>query len=230
MSRPPTGPTGRQLAFPQPLREALGRDDLMVAPSNARAVALLDGWADWPDARLALVGPPASGKSHLAAIWAAETGARVVPAARLRAADAPALAEGPVAVEDGDRGVDEDALFHLWNACARTGAPLLLTARRAPADWGARLPDLASRLASLTPATIEDPDDALLGVLLVKLFADRQIAVRPALVGWLMRRIERSHAAAADAVARLDAAALAEGRPVDERLARAVLDNPGAAA
>ena len=222
--------TARQLAFPQPRRDAQGRDDLMVTPSNARALALLEGWARWPDSRLALIGPEASGKSHLAAIWADLAGARVLAAVDLAEADAPDLARAPIAVEDADRGVDEAALFHLWNACARTGAPLLLTGRAAPTDWPVSLPDLRSRLTSLTPAVIEDPDDALLGVLLVKLFADRQIAVRPGLVGWLLRRIERSHRAARDAVAQLDAAALVEGRPVDERLARDVLDKPGAAA
>ncbi|UWQ23044.1 chromosomal replication initiator DnaA [Jannaschia sp. W003] len=219
-----------QLALPIPHQEALGRDDLMVTEANADAVALLDGWQSWPDARLALVGAEGAGKTHLAHIWAAETGARVIAARDLAAPDAPAIAEAPVAVEDADRGVDETALFHLWNACARSGAPLLLTGRRAPAEWDVALPDLRSRLASLTPARIGDPDDAMLSMLLVKLFADRQVAVRPGLIGWLLRRMERSHRAAREVVERLDAAALAEGRAVDERLARAVLDNPGAGA
>ncbi|WP_308917030.1 chromosomal replication initiator DnaA [Jannaschia sp. LMIT008] len=213
----------RQLAFPQPRRDARGREDYMVTASNARAVALMDGWSSWADARLALVGPQGSGKSHLAAIWADGAGARILPARALRASDAPDLATGPLAVEDADRGVDETALFHLWNAMARTGRPLLLTGRAAPADWDVALPDLRSRLASLTPAVIEAPDDAMLSMLLVKLFADRQVAIRPALVGWLLRRMERTHRAAIDVVARLDAAGLERGQPVNETLARDVL-------
>ena len=217
---------GAQLAFPMPPRTALGRDDLMVGASNADAVALLDGWRTWPEARLALVGPEASGKSHLAAIWAGEAGARILSAAALRAEAAPDLAEGPVCVEDADRGVDEAALFHLWNACARTGSPLLLTGRMPAAEWDVALPDLASRLRSLTPARIGPPDDAMLSVLLVKLFADRQIAVRPALIGWLLLRMERSHAAARRVVDRLDRAALERGEAVDLRLARDLLGEP----
>ena len=196
----------------------------MTSESNATAVALVDSWPAWPDGRLALVGPEGSGKSHLAAIWAAEAGARIVPAADLRAPDAPALAGGPLVVEDADRGVDEAALFHLWNACAAAGRGLLLTGRAAPTEWPVRLPDLASRLASLTPARLGQPDDALLSVVLLKLFADRQLAVRPALIGYLLPRMERSHAAAQAMVDRLDAESLRRGVALNVGLARALLE------
>ncbi|KIT18158.1 hypothetical protein [Jannaschia aquimarina] len=212
-----------QLSIPLPVRVATGREDFMVSTSNAAAATAVDGWRDWPQARLALIGPEGSGKSHLVRIWAAEAGAAVLPAAKLRAEDAPSLAGGPLCVEDADRGVDEEALFHLWNATAQAGLPLLLTGRRPPSEWNVALPDLASRLASLVPVTIEAPDDALLSMILVKLFADRQLSVRPALIGWLLRRIERSHAAAIATVERLDREALAQGVALDLALARSVL-------
>ncbi len=222
-----------QLALALPRLDARGREDFMVSAANATALGLLDAWPDWPERRLALVGPEGSGKSHLAAIWAAEAGARIVEADALRAADAPALAEEPLVVEDADRGVDEEALFHLWNACAGAGRGLMLTGRAPPAAWPVRLPDLASRLSSLTPAVLEDPDDALLSVVLLKLFADRQLAVRPAIIGYLLPRIERSFAAAQAVVARLDAESLRRSAPINAALAREVvgeagsLDSPG---
>ena len=213
-----------QLSIALPRLEAQGREDFMFSASNATAVGLMDRWPDWPGGRLALVGPKGSGKSHLTAIWASEAGARIVPACDLRADDAPALAEIPVAVEDVDRGgLDEEALFHLWNACAVTGKGLLLTGRAAPSDWPVTLPDLRSRLASLTPARIEDPDDALLSVVLLKLFADRQLAVKPALIGYLLPRMERSFAAAQTLVARLDAESLARQQPIGPGLAKDIL-------
>lgn len=213
-----------QLSLALPRLDARGRDDFMVSEANATALALLDAWPAWPDRRLALVGPEGSGKSHLAAIWAAEAGARVLAAADLAARDAPALAQAPLVVEDVDRGVDEEALFHLWNACAAAGHGLLLTGRTLPADWPVALPDLASRLASLTPARIGDPDDALLSVVLLKLFADRQLAVRPAIIGYLLPRMERSFAAAREVVERLDAQSLGRGVPLNAALARQILE------
>lgn len=209
----------------------------MVSASNARALALLDGWPDWPHRRLALIGPEGAGKSHLGAIWAAAARATTIPAADLRAEAAAELSEAPVLVEDADRGVDEHALFHLWNACEGSGQGLLLTGRRAPSDWPVTLPDLSSRLASLTPATLDDPDDALLSVVLLKLFADRQLQVKPALIGFLLPRMERSFAAAQAIVARLDAESLARGGAPNQALARELLEggdapldtSPGAA-
>ncbi|MGB3408021.1 MAG: chromosomal replication initiator DnaA [Jannaschia sp.] len=223
--------TNRQLSIDLPRFDARGRSDFMVSPANATALALVDTWPDWPDHRLALVGPEGAGKSHLAAVWVAEAGARRLDAADLRAQDAPALAEGPVLVEDADRHLvgpeAERALFHLWNACAATGKGLMLTGRRPPSDWGVTLPDLASRLASLTPAILRGPDEALLSALLVKLFADRQMAVRPALVQFLLPRMERSFAAAHAMVERLDAESLARTVPVDVALAKVLLEESG---
>ena len=40
------------------------------------ALALVDSWPDWPNRIMLLVGPEGSGKSHLAAIWAEQAGAR----------------------------------------------------------------------------------------------------------------------------------------------------------
>ncbi len=59
--------------------------------------------------------------------------------------------------------------------------------------------------------------------MLVKLFADRQLAVDESLVGYLATRIERSFAAARAAVARLDREALRRQRPVTRALAAELL-------
>ncbi|WP_371154510.1 chromosomal replication initiator DnaA [Jannaschia sp. 2305UL9-9] len=217
----------RQTTIDLPHLEARGRGDFMISPANARALGLIDLWPAWPDRRLAVIGPEGAGKSHLASIWAEDAGARIIDAASLRAEEAPDLAEGPLVVEDADRRLPgaegERALFHLWNACASAGRGLLLTGRLAPSDWPVALPDLASRLSSLIPAVVEQPDEALLSAVLVKLFADRQIAVRPALVQYLLPRMERSFAAAHRIVGQLDAEALSAGQEVDIPVARRLL-------
>lgn len=223
----------RQLPLALPAAPRLGRADFCVAPSNALALRAVEGWEGWPGGKLALCGPAGSGKSHLAAIWAAETGGAVVTGACLAQADIPALAaRGRLAVDAaaavaGDRD-GERALLHLHNLLLAEGGRLLLTGRAAPARWPVGLPDLASRLAATPTAVLAAPDDALLSAVLVKLFADRQIAVPAGLISWMVARMERSFAAARDLVARIDARALAEGRPVSRALAAAVLDSdPG---
>lgn len=219
-----------QLAFNLTARPALGREDFLVSAANAEAVAMISDEAAWPSGKLALVGPPGAGKTHLVHVWAAETGARIVPASDLASADIPALAgAGHVAVEDLPHAdpAAERALFHLHNLVLAQGGRLLLTAEAPPARWPVALPDLGSRLESTAVARLGPPDDALLAAVMVKLFADRQLVVPPSVIAYVTRRIDRSFAAARDAVDRLDRAALAEGRAVTRALAAQLLDNPG---
>ncbi|SEL97837.1 dnaA protein [Roseovarius azorensis] len=218
----------RQLSFDLPVRAALGREDFFVSPANVQAVTLIEGWQNWPDRKLVLIGPPGAGKTHLAHVWAALSGARIVTGADIGNADIPTLATGSVAVEDADRIVGkcaaEEALFHLHNLTLAEGNALLLTACRPPNLWPLGLPDLASRVQGTLLAHLHEPDDALLAAVLTKLFADRQIAPSPDTIPYLARHMERSFDTARRAVARLDEAALAERRPITRALAVEVLD------
>ncbi|WP_050526043.1 P-loop NTPase family protein [Pseudorhodobacter aquimaris] len=220
-----------QLAFDLPFRTGLERGDFFVSATNAQALAALDAWRDWPSGKMVLTGPPASGKTHLAHVWSDMSGAVLVAAAGLAQADLPAIAKAPaVVVEDCEslprHSGAQEAMFHLHNMLAAKPAPLLMTAASAPRDWGLTLADLASRVQAAPLTRLEAPDDALLAAVLVKLFSDRQISVNPALVSYLLPRMERSFDAARALVARLDAAALARRSPVSRALAATVLDNP----
>jgi chromosomal replication initiation ATPase DnaA len=217
----------RQLAFDLPAAEAMTRADFFVAPSNALALQTVEAWRDWPDRKLMLIGPEGSGKSHLARIWAQQADAVILSAADLAAADIASLTGRAVAVEDVDRiGPAEAQLFHLHNLATTTGA-LLLAARTPPRDWGLRLADLFSRMQATPIAALAAPDDALLSAVLVKLFADRQVAVAPNLIPYLISRMPRSIGAARALVAALDARALAAGRPITRALAGEMLDSFG---
>lgn len=214
----------RQLILDLPVRHALGREDFFVAPSNALALAMIDGQTGWPSGKLLLLGPEGAGKSHLAAVWAEATLAVTIPAVGIVG-----LPEArAVVVEDADRiagdMAQETALFHLHNHLLAQGGHLLITARCEPRDWGLVLPDLKSRMQATAIARIEAPDDSLLGAVILKLFADRQVQVAPNLVPYLLPRIDRSFAAARAMVAALDARALALGRPVSRMLAAELLD------
>src|SRR5258706_1388009 len=81
----------RQLAFALPHAESLTRDNFLGGPANAAGLALIDSWPEWPNRIMLLVGPEGSGKSHLAAIWAEQAGARSTAA---HAVDAAAVARG----------------------------------------------------------------------------------------------------------------------------------------
>ncbi len=215
-----------QLPLDLGFRPALGREDFLVAPCNEAAVAWLDRWPHWPGPALALWGPPGSGKSHLAQVWRARSGAVALDAAMLVSAQVGQLlgVARAAAVDDSDRA-EEEALLHLYNLLAERQGHLLLVAREPPSRWGIRLADLRSRLLAAPAIAVAPPDEDMLGALLVKLFADRQLAVSEDVIAYLRLHLDRSFAAARDAVAALDQASLAEGRAVTVPLARAVLNH-----
>lgn len=130
----PVATSPRQLALALDHAESFARDDFLESPSNASALALIDRWPDWPAAVVALVGPHGSGKSHLASIWAEQSGARVVSARALTIDAVPAaLATGALVVEDLAAGdCDEPALFHLLNLAREDAANLLMTGLEKP--------------------------------------------------------------------------------------------------
>src|SRR6267154_550523 len=166
----------RQLAFALPHAESLTRDNFLEGPANTAGLALIDSWPDWPNRTMLLAGPEGSGKSHLAAIWAEQAGARSTTAHALTATAVPgALATGALVIEDlKSSDFDDRALFHLMNLAREDEASVLMTARAPPAAFQIELRDLRSRLRAVPSVSLLPPDDQLFRALMVKLCAARQ--------------------------------------------------------
>lgn len=216
----------RQLTLDLSLRPALGREDFLVAPSNAAAVALVDQWPLWPSHVASIVGPAGSGKSHLATVWQQRSGATAMALSALRLEGLTSAFTPHAVVVDMDdpATIPEVPLFHLLNMARQEGGSVLLTSTLPPQHWPVTLPDLVSRLNLAPVARISEPDDALLRGLLVKHFADRQIAVGEALLEFMLRRMPRSADAARQLVAKIDAVAMERASEVNRQLVSSVLD------
>ncbi len=211
----------RQLALLLPHGESFAREDFLLGPSNEAALKLIERWPDWPSSTMALVGPQGSGKSHLASIWAAASGARSISARDLSSLDLPrALSTGALVVEDvAPSKFDERGLFHLLNGAREEKTFVLLTARGALNTLPITIADLWSRLRAIPSVTMTSPDDASLRAVMVKLAADRQLVLDDSVIVYLTTRIERSFAAANEAIMRLDHEAMRQQRPVTRALA-----------
>ena len=210
-------------------RTVFGRSDFLVSDSNAAAMAWIERWPDWPASPLVMHGPPGCGKTHLAHLWSERASAVLLTGAALDEGEVARLVarrSSHVVIDNADEAA-ELALLQTYNWCWECRGSLLIIGRRPPACWRIALDDLGSRLRAAHTVEIGRPDDALLAGVLVKHFADRQLSVSPEVIAFLIRRIERSFASAADISARLDAAALREKSPVTIALARTVLAQNG---
>ena len=220
----------RQLVFELPHRAALEAEDFLVSSSNSAAVGLIDAWPHWSHWAAIVEGPGGSGKSHLANVWRLRSGAGKADAARFSDADVAELrSRGALLVEDLQAGTgDERAFFHALNVARELKMSILITSRAAAGDLDIALPDLRSRLRALPRVAILPPDDGLLQAVLVKLFADRQLEVEPAVISYLCRHMERSMQAATRTVAAIDRLALAMRRKVTRTVAAEALRHLGA--
>lgn len=216
---------GEQLAFDLPHRPALGADDFLVSDCNSLAVRLIDVWPQWPSPANFIVGPPGSGKTHLANVWSLKSEAISICPDSRGAFDLGGLAEAKaVVIEDLDRAkIDEASLFHLLNTVAERRMSLLLTGREPATQWDVALPDLISRLRAIPVVAIGSPDDMLLRAVLLKHFSDRQLEVDPAVIAFLGTRMERSMDAARQLVALMDVSALGARRRITRPFAAEIL-------
>ncbi len=220
-----------QLHFTFDHRPAMGQEDFLVAPCNEQAVRWIDGWPEWPGPALCLHGPTGCGKTHLAHVWQARSNAVMLEAREIAQRAPDDLLKGATCciLENADGDVDERALLHLYNVISERRGHLLLSAARPPARWSVSLDDLRSRLTAASAVQIGKPDDGLVGAVMIKLFADRQILIGKDVLVYLVTRIERSFEAARQVVDAVDSAALASHRRLTVPLARDVLRRLGMA-
>ena len=220
-----------QLSFSLPKKETLDRDNYFVSQANQGAVSLIEDWINWPSRKLILVGSEGSGKTHLGHLWAGEVGATIINATTLMEQQISELSKAPVLVEDINEiqrnQPVEIILFHLHNLLHSEGHSLLMTSQILPGRLSFSLKDLQSRIEASTIAKLHPVDDDLLGAILIKMFADRQIYFSDKLLTYVLSRVERSYTAAKLFVEEVDSKAMTESRVIGKRLVRDILEARG---
>lgn len=218
-----------QLPLDLAFRPALGREDFLVGPCNAEAMAWIDRYPNWPSDFAVLRGPEGSGKSHLLSVWAAASDALALDATQLRVEDLDRRIgnSAAIAIDSADAAVEPDSLFHAINMMRERGGHLLLAAREPPARWTIGTPDMRSRLAAMPLIELREPDDAVLIGVLLKQFDDRRVAPSPEVLRFLSPRMPRTFAAAGALAAELDRLSLMHRRGLTVPLAKDALSRLG---
>ena len=211
-----------QYHLPLPQRETMTADDFMVTAGNREAA----GWiverepSSWPAHCLILYGPPGCGKTHLLSIWQDKYKARPLTAGEdiMDEIQGGCVLYKGIAFDDADRiagnAAHEEWMQHLYNITQSSRLPLLLTAEKAPAEWGLKLKDIESRLKSCPAIALKQPDDELMRGILLKQFSDRQLLIEEGVIEYLAKHLERSGRAIRETVVLLDQKALEKKRKI----------------
>src|SRR5690606_35493977 len=199
MSVRPAPPEQMRLPLQSDLPD--GAAGFVVSDSNRAAWEALADWPNLIGGAMAICGPEGCGKSRLGQIWAERVGAAALHGAEAALIDPLELEGRPVLLDDAMQA-DDETLFHLFNLAQAPGGALLLIDRPAPSAWQVSVPDLRSRLGAVVSVPVEAPNVAVLAAMLEARFAERGIRPAKDVIPYLLRRIDRSAAAAADVVER----------------------------
>ncbi len=215
-----------QLALQLPIAApSLTRASYIVSESNRNAFDTLVRWRDANEPFLTICGAPKSGKTHIATILL-EDGDAISRHVNDEILECDAASRAPMMLVDGVEALDDPRrlLAAIESVRARQGR-LVLVGVGDPQDWAGELRDLRTRLVAMPRISLEEPDEALLEKLIVKLLLDRQLKTPPAIASFAAPRLRKTFAAVHQFVDALDKASITSKRPVGVGLARSVLAN-----
>ena len=112
----------------------------------------------------------------------------------------------------------EEDLLHIINFVKENKKKLLMTSRKPIAEIKTQLEDLKSRLNSILEAKINQPDDELVRLILIKIFNDKQLKIKPDVINYLSKRIDRSYKSINNFVKKIDEFSLEKGKKISINL------------
>jgi chromosomal replication initiation ATPase DnaA len=193
----------------------MGREDYIVSKTNKEAVTWLDTWPNWPSMGFIVCGPSGSGKSHMAAALKTLSNGLIIEAKDLSENKLNNLSKNKcLIIEDIDRFKSENLLLHIYNMLTERRHKLMITSNTSIANINFKLPDLKSRLNSMTQINIGLPDDELLTNLIIKQFTDRGVLVEFEAINYLIKRIDRSFESITKLVSTIDASSLEKSKKI----------------
>ncbi len=225
----------QQLTLELPHLPSFGKEDFLIAKCNIEAVKIIDSWPNWDFFAVCIYGSEGCGKTHLANVFSSRVSTLTnhpykipfIKACNVKMENIYNLfaQNHCLVVEDLNKNINQEAMFHLYNLYRNEGGNILFTSQQAPARLNFELKDLQSRLNIVPSIEIKAPDDDLLSSLIVKLFADRQILVSPEIITYMLNNMQRSFSFARKAVAEIDNISLARKRAISIPIVKEALSS-----
>ena len=209
----------KQLYFEMPNKKSLGIEDYIVTDSNNFAFDLIVKMIKGEINFGLISGPPYSGKTHLSKILiknASNYKSFYIDRDYQNILDGFEVSDIFI-LENIDKvkhDKTEQHLFHIINLVKENNKKLLMTSRKSISEIDLSLEDLKSRLNSILEAKIKEPDDQLMELILIKIFNDKQLKIKPNVIDFLMSRLVRSYKSINLFIEKIDKFSLEKGKKI----------------
>ena len=161
-------------------------DDFIVSHSNFEAYNAILSYEKWQNKRLLIIGSPKSGKTSLVKIWQKKTDAVFFD----NMENVENIKYNKNIIIDNIENFSESSLINIVNFANERSLSLLLTSIKYPSF---SLKDLNSRIKGTYKVLINEPDENLLKLLIVKLLKRKQVKVSKETVDFIFSNMERSY-------------------------------------
>ena len=180
-----------QQTLPLKLLPSYGRHDFIIGESNIEAVKWVDNFSKSKVNGLVIIGPVASGKSHL--ISTLKNKYKILEAEEINEEKINILELKDLIIENIEKIENHYFFLHVINVVKEKNFKVLLTSRLAIKELNIRLEDLKSRLLAYSHSNILLPTDDVLRGIIIKISKDKGLLLSDIVINYILNHVERSY-------------------------------------
>ena len=195
-----------QQTLPLKLLPSFGRHDFIVGESNLEAVKWVDNFSKSKVNGLIIIGPSASGKSHL--ISTLKNKYKILEAEEINKEKINILALEDLIIENIEKIENHYFFLHVINIVKEKNFKVLLTSRLSIKELNIKLEDLKSRLLAYSHSNILLPTDDVLRGIIAKISKDKGLLLSDIVINYILNHVERSYSIINSFINELDQSSL----------------------
>ena len=180
-----------QQTLPLKFLPSYGRHDFIVGESNFEAVKWVDNFSKSKVNGLVIIGPVASGKSHL--ISTLKNKYKIIEAEDINEQKINILELKDLIIENIEKIDNHYFFLHVINVIKEKNFKVLLTSRLPIKELNIRLEDLKSRLLAYSHSKISHPTDDVLRGIIIKISKDKGLLLSDIVINYIISHVERSY-------------------------------------
>ena len=182
-----------QQSLPLKLLPSFGRHDFVVGKSNYEAVNLVDNFSKSKIDGLIIIGPSASGKSHLVSTLQNKNKYIILEANDINEEKINIFELENTVIENIQEVNNYTFFLHIINIIKEKKFKVLLTSRVPVSQLDIKLADLNSRLLAYVHSKILLPTDDVLRGIIIKISKDKGLLLSNLVINFILNRLERSY-------------------------------------